>query len=169
MAASSAIALAGAGCSTQSSVTINTVPPSTPEAAAPAPTPAAPVGLDACTVVTQALIKDKLDLTVDAGVNKGSSIEGTSCEFNGIGSDKGAKIIVQFSTKPDRYYQPSIWSNVSDLTGIGDKGFYQNPDSGNANAQFVKNGQMAFVTIYARNNYTGVQVKAFMSAIADKF
>ena len=126
------------------------------------------MGPDACKLVTPALIKQQLGVDVATSEPKSSTMQGTTCSFKSE-NKTSVIVIVQLSANGNMYYQPDSWFKNPIQIGAGDKGIFQGPDSGSTTAELVKNGTLAYVTIYAKAPaYTADQVKGFMKAIADQ-
>ncbi len=168
----STVSLFGAGCGSTSSTAITPSVNTTetaPSAVAPsAPAPVAKTGPDACALVTTDLIKQTLGFDVSTGIAKSSGTGGSACAFKSADGKMTMMMSVQLTADGKMYYQDESLFKAAVQLGIGDKGVFQGPDSGNTTVEMMKNGTLAYVTIYSKNAYTAAQVKAFMTAIAGK-
>jgi hypothetical protein len=170
-AAANVIALSLTGCSAPAA------PPAPADTAAAAPSPSASASassggtsaLNACTIVTEALITQSLGIDPGAGVPSGDDV----CNFKT--ADGSVLIVAQTSPQADLYYPTSIYdaSVVTGATAITsgvDRGYYQAPTNGTGNSGIlvVKSNKAVFVTMYLNGSYTGDGVLALASAIASK-
>jgi hypothetical protein len=118
----------------------------------------------ACAVLTAAMIKSATGITVGDGVAESSYIGGSTCKFKS--ADGPDSVILQLGSGA-QYYNGDLYPGAQ-TAGIGDKSFYQVPDSGNANAGALKGSNVIVINIYSKSGYTGDQVKALLKVVADQ-
>lgn len=118
--------------------------------------------LDACSVVTDKMIKDniKIDVIKKSSTSSTCTYEGT--EDNSV-TTKSFVVVQIYSNNAEMYYFPNLYGATNDASDLGSKGFYQTPTQGNSNAQVIKNGKLLMLTIYSKNNYTAENVKALLA------
>jgi hypothetical protein len=170
-AAAIVIAVSLTGCAASSA------PAAPAETAAAAPSPSAAASssssgtsaLNACMIVTEALITQSLGIDPGAGVASGDDV----CNFKT--ADGSVLIVAQTSPQAELYYPTSIYDasaveGATPITSGVDRGYYQAPTNGTGNSGIlvVKSNKAVFLTMYLNGSYTGDGVLALATAIAAK-
>jgi hypothetical protein len=129
----------------------------------------------ACAIATRALVRSALGLQVGSGETQPSHMEGSTCDLKRATGIFHTEIVVQLSSKANRYYQPEVtFSNdATHITDIGDRGMMQGPKPRSNNKRYivnvVKGNMLAYVTIFSTERVpTPEEVKAFMKAIVEQ-